>query len=35
MNLIRVCAVVSVWLGLRFCGPVPDAAALPTADEAL
>jgi hypothetical protein len=30
-----VCAVVSVWLGLTLCGPVPAALALPTADELL
>ena len=35
MNLLRICAVVSVWLGLMCCGPVPDAVALPTAEEVL
>lgn len=28
-------AVVSVWIGLLFCGPIPDTLALPTADEVL
>lgn len=28
-------AVVSVWIGLWFCGPIPDTLALPTADEVL
>ena len=30
-----ICAVVSVWLGLLICGPIPDVLALPTADEVL
>ena len=28
-------AIVSLWLGLIFCGPIPEAAALPTADEVM
>ena len=28
-------AVVSVWLGVMLGGPVPDASALPTADEVM
>jgi hypothetical protein len=28
-------AVMSLWLGVMLCGPLPDAAALPTADEVL
>ena len=31
----RICTVVSVWFGLVICGPIPDALALPTADEVL
>lgn len=27
--------VVSVWLAVMFCGPVPDASALPTVDEVM
>ena len=30
-----VTVVVSVWIGLLFCGPIPDTLALPTADEVL
>ena len=30
-----ICSVVSVWVGLGFCGPIPDALALPTPDELL
>ena len=26
-------AAVSIWLGVMFCGPIPNALALPTADE--
>jgi len=26
-------AAVSMWLAVMFCGPIPDASALPTADE--
>ncbi len=26
-------AAVSMWLSLMFCGPIPNALALPTADE--
>jgi hypothetical protein len=26
-------AAVSIWLGVMFCGPIPDASALPTVDE--
>jgi hypothetical protein len=29
------CAAVSVWMGLMFSGPIPEAAALPTADEVM
>lgn len=26
-------AAISLWLAVMFCGPIPDASALPTADE--
>ena len=36
INIRRaIFAVVTVWLGLVFCGPIPDALALPTPDELL
>ena len=36
INIRRaICAIVSVWLWLMLCGPVPDAVALPTPDEIL
>ena len=36
INIRRaICAIVSVWLGLMICGPIPDALALPRADEFL
>ena len=28
-------AALSLWLALMFCGPIPDASALPTADEVM
>jgi hypothetical protein len=30
---IVTCIALSVWIGLTFNGPIPEAAALPTADE--
>jgi hypothetical protein len=32
---IVTCAALSLWIGLTFCGPIPEAAALPTVDEVL
>ena len=30
---IVTCVALSIWIGVTFCGPIPEAAALPTADE--
>ena len=32
---IVTCVALSLWIGLTFNGPIPEAAALPTADEVL
>ena len=32
---IVTCLALSLWIGLTFCGPIPEASALPTADEVL
>jgi len=29
------CAALSLWIGLTFCGPIPEAAAFPTVDEVM
>jgi hypothetical protein len=28
-----ICVALCLWLAVMFCGPIPDASALPTADE--
>jgi hypothetical protein len=36
VNIRRtICAIGTLWFGLMICGPIPDAVALPTADELL
>jgi hypothetical protein len=32
---IVTCVAVSIWIGLTFCGPIPEAVALPTVDEVM